>query len=183
MSGTLQVVDIKRVIEHVVFFEHIGPHGEELPLDAPVPIRDDPLYSADDQMVVMLDALRELDNPGETLELRARRQFDISPALFVHVTLGGAGQYAVRVTHATGFPPDVANRLTKEGLRAVEGDNTNSGWLLDEYPATLVTMPRYLDELIGYVLRYRDDYEVEEVPEGTEESAPPGTPQASGEPT
>src|SRR4029077_10117082 len=123
-------MNIKRVLEHVVYFEHTGPHGEERPVNAPVPVWNDPYSTADDQLVAILAAVKELEAPGDTVELRARRHMDTAPSAFVHVTLEGTGRFAMRISNAQGFSREAEERLRKEGFQPAAGDK-GSGWVFD----------------------------------------------------
>ena len=67
------------MLVHVLYFQHTGPHGEELPGDPQVKVWDDPYLPADDHLMAILGALKELDQPGEAVELRVRSQRSVKP--------------------------------------------------------------------------------------------------------
>ena len=138
-------MNVKRVLEHVVYFQHTGPRGEELPGDQQVKVWDDPYLPADDHLMAILGALKALDQPGEAVELRVRSQSSVqSPDTQLRAT----------------------RRLVHEGFHPAVAAKGSTSWLLEEHAADFDSLPSYVDTLIGDVLGYRDDYEVEENPGG-----------------
>ena len=173
-------MNVKRVLEHVVYFQHTGPHGEELPGDRQVKVSDDPYLPADDHLMAILGALRELDQPGEAVELRVQSQSSLQspdtqvlgtlplPRLLalVQITLEATHRYSIRISTEEALADRAKRRLVHEGFHLAVATNGSTSWLLEELPEDFDSLPSYVDTLIGDVLGYRDDYEVEEDPEG-----------------
>jgi hypothetical protein len=173
-------VNVKRVLEHVVYFQHTGPRGEELPGDQQVKVWDDPYLPADDHLMAILGALKALDQPGEAVELRVRSQSSVQspdtqllgtlplPRLLalVQITLEATHRYSIRISTEEVLADRATRRLVHEGFHPAVAAKGSTSWLLEEHAADFDSLPSYVDTLIGDVLGYRDDYEVEENPGG-----------------